>query len=193
MKSMLPFRKIGYRSFRIDPQAHPQLLDEFLQQGNAEHLVFRQEIIRHPKLAESIGAQGVMMDVGFPFVRPPSVKIDVNATAAMKKRHIAFSVGQLPPSACFSRTDSRMQPLGKIHPAIENGLRQSESTAQKRRAQQHRRRSLHRRPAAFERQAQSGARFFDPLQARRPLNKRLDAPNRRHLIPSRQCPALAIE
>lgn len=36
------------------------------------------------------------MDVGFPFVRPPSVKIDVNATAAMKKRHIAFSVGQLP-------------------------------------------------------------------------------------------------
>lgn len=70
------------------------------------------------------------MDVGFPFVRPPSVKIDVNATAAMKKRHIAFSVGQLPPSARFSRTDSRMQPLGKIHPAIENGLRQSESTAQ---------------------------------------------------------------
>ena len=39
------------------------------------------------------------MDVGFPFVRPPSVKVDVNATAAMKKRHIAFSVGQLPPQA----------------------------------------------------------------------------------------------
>lgn len=37
------------------------------------------------------------MDVEFPFVRPPSVKIDVNATAAMKKRYIAFSVGRLPP------------------------------------------------------------------------------------------------
>ena len=62
------------------------------------------------------------MDVGFSFVGPLSVKIDVNATAAMEKRHIAFSVGQLPPSACFSRIDSRMQPLGKIHHELRTGF-----------------------------------------------------------------------